>query len=259
MRRLYVLAAAVAVVLLAVGSAGARVLSDGTDTDLGSVGSTPGGVTFQGGCNILWYGTTSGSEATRLPGIGILLTITANPADLSIANLVNYDVLVIAYTGSGSIAAYQPDIQTFVGMGNGLLIHQPNFTGVTDYAPAGFESETEFLWCNGATAEQAVITDGSHPITSGLTDADLAGDFDTVNSLGAGYSVLSRNAVCDDPALAAGTSGLGRVVFETGNASSTAIDGGSDAYWVSIFDWLCSTGPVSTEESSWGGIKATYR
>jgi hypothetical protein len=260
MKRLYALTAIVAVALLAVGPASGRILSDGTDTELGSTGSSPSGLTVQGGCNVLWYGNSSGgTEVPRLAGLGLSITQAASSAELAIANLVNYDVLVVAYTPAGSITAYQPDIQMFVDMGRGLLLHQPNFTGTTDYAPTGFDADLSAIWCNGGTVEQAVITDGSHAIMSGLTDVDLAGDFDTVNSLGAGYSVLARNAVCNDPAVAAGTYGLGRVVLETGNASPTSLDPGSDAYWVNVFDWLCSPGPVSTEESSWGGIKATYR
>jgi hypothetical protein len=168
-------------------------------------------------CSVLWFGDDV-ENTSFLSALGLSFTVTSNPADLSAANLANYDVLVIAYKGPGVIGAHQADIAAFVSANNGLLIHQPNNVGALDYAPAGFGvTITDQCWCGGCASGpyDAEIVNGAHPITSGLANADLSGDFDSATSLGAGYTLLARNTVCtNNPALAAGTFGTGRVAFE---------------------------------------------
>jgi hypothetical protein len=105
-----------------------------------------------------------------------------------------------------------------------------------------------------------VIVNAAHPVTSGLADSDLSGDFDTVSGLGGGYTVLGVNAACvGNPSLAAGTFGTGRIVFETGNASPDALDPGSDLYWARVFEWLCAGTTTDTEHATWGSLKVLYR
>jgi len=214
-----------------------------------------------GACRILWFGIAQDQELARLASIGIIPTQTTNPADINPANLANYDVLVVAYTGPGVIGANQAAIAAFVAADNGLLIHQPEHTGVIDYAPAGFGLEiTDVCWCGGCNLFGATIVNGAHPITSGLADADLSGDFDTAANLGGSYTLLATNATCTaNPSLAAGTFGTGRVVFETGNASTLAFDPGSDAYWARIFEYLCVGSQTPTFDPTWGRLKVLYR
>jgi len=212
-------------------------------------------------CNVLWFGNGGPNEIPRLTGLGLAITQTTNPADLNPVNLANYDVLVVAYTGPGVIGANQPAIAAFVSADNGLLIHQPNTIGAIDYAPAGFGvSIPDNCWCGGCAQNDATIVNGAHPVTSGLGDADLSGDFDTAAGLGGSYTLLARNVTCvNNPSLAAGTFGTGRVVFETGNASPAAIDPGSDAYWAHLFEWLCIGATTPTNADTWGRLKVLYR
>lgn len=211
-------------------------------------------------CNVLWYGIDSrGEEIPRLTALGFTFTHTEDPADLSATNLANYDVLVIAFTGPGVIEAQQPAISAFTSADNGLLIHQPDRPGAIDYAPAGFGVTTaDLAYCE---LESATIVNGTHSITSGLTDSDLSGHFDVTTHLGAGYTVLATsNAACQPyPALAAGEFGSGRVVFETGNAGPNSIHPGSDFYWVRVFEWLCAGSTTPTENTTWGSVKILYR
>ena len=117
-----------------------------------------------------------------------------------------------------------------------------------------------FYFDYGATAEQATIVNGAHPVTAGLSDSDLSGDFDTATGLGAGYTLLARNVVCvGNAALAAGGFGPGRVVFETGNDSPQAVDPGSDMYWARVFEWLCVGSQTPTDQPTWGRVKTLYR
>jgi hypothetical protein len=211
-------------------------------------------------CSVLWFGDDV-ENTSFLSRLGLSFTVTSNPADLSAANLANYDVLVIAYTGPGVIGAHQADIAAFVSANNGLLIHQPNNLGALDYAPAGFDvTITDQCWCGGCGFNDAEIVNGAHPITSGLVNADLSGDFDTATSLGAGYTLLARNVVCtNNPALAAGAFGAGRVAFETGFPALASIDAGSDAYWAHLFEWLCIGAATPTNADTWGRLKVLYR
>ena len=217
--------------------------STGSDTDQ-PLPRTQASIAIGGACEILWFGTDFGStEISRFQSLGFNITHTLNPADVNPANLSNFDVLVVTATGAGVLGGAQPDIEAYVNGGNGLLIHQPNVAGGSDYAPTNFNVTTDPLWCNFPSDFAATIVDPSHPITTGLTDVDLAGDFDFVVFIGSGYTLLAENVVCADPALAAGTSGSGRVVFETGNASNSSTDAGSDQYWINVLTWLCEAEP----------------
>jgi hypothetical protein len=238
----YVSVFAAMLILLAFVSvpAGAGVTSTGMDPEATSIIILPDAVAQPDGCDILWFGLEY--DVARLTGLGFNITTTVAVGDLSLANLQNYDVLVIAYTGPGVAGSAQSDIEQFVNGGGGFLTHQPDATGTTDYAPTGFEvTIDDVFWCGGGTFEQAMIVNGPHPITSGLADADLSGDFDLVGSIGGGYTVLAENIECGDPALAVGTYGCGRVVFDTGNA--VGFDPGSDEYWLNLFEWLCEAEP----------------
>ena len=144
-------------------------------------------------------------------------------------------------------------------LGGGLLIHQPNHAGAIDYVPLGFEvSITDPVWCT-PDSYLAQIVDATHPITAGCVDSDLSGSFDGVGPLGSGFDVLAQNPACGYPALAAGTSGLGRVAFDTGNGSLQSVVPGTENYWDHLYSWLCTPGPISVQPSSWALVKSDYR
>ena len=219
--------------------------------------SNPGSIVHDRDCTVLYYSYTLGGDDTRLVDLGYDVVSTSDPADLAIDNLLNYTVLIIFLTAPGEITGYQGDISTFVDVGGSLFIHQPNAVGVVDYAPAGFDVEiTDVMWC--PEGYDAVIVDGSHPLTMGFTDDDLAGDFDTAGVLGDGYTLLTENAYCGTPQMAVGTYGQGRVLFDTANFHPNAYDPGSDAFVTNLMDWLCM-GVVSSEETTWSELKAIYR
>jgi hypothetical protein len=249
-----------AVLCLSFGTtAFASVNPSGTGTE---IHFQPAPVIQVGACRVLWFGSDNFAEVPRFQALGLSVTQTTNTADLSAGNLANYDVLIVAYTGPGSIGANQAAIANFVAADNGLLIHQPNIIGAIDYAPAGCGvTIVSECWCGdcNTTNFAGTIVNGAHPITSGLGDADLSGDFDNAANLGANYSVLARNTACASPSLAAASFGTGRVVFETGNASPLAFDPGSDAYWARIFEYLCVGSQTPTFDPTWGRLKVLYR
>jgi len=262
MRRTLPLLCSALVLLLAAG-AQAAILNNGVDTGRPPGQSAPSARHAES-CNVLWFGPGGGSgvEDQRISGLGFPATFTNNPADLSAANLVNYRILVVAGTGPGVIASAQAAIESFVRAGGGLLIHQPNISGVLDYTPAGFDvNTTDTYWCGFPSGHIGHIVNGSHPITGGLTDADLSGPFDWVASLGPGYALLAVNNLpgCMDPMLGAGTLDNGNVVYEDGNCYSGSLAPGSDQYWTNLFTWLCSGSPTPTHNETWGKLKSIYR
>jgi hypothetical protein len=258
MRRTRHLLLLAALLLLATAPAFSAILNNGIDTSKPTPAqrNNPTGP----GCPVLWYGQVIGDEVTRFAGLGYSITTTVNPADLTAANLSNYSILVIAYTGTGVLGPEQADIQNFVQTGHSLFVHQPNAAGLMDYTPVGFDVLiTNPAWCNFPSSPPATIVNAAHPITAGLADTDLSGAFDLVGALGPGFTLLTKSVVCGDPALAAGTFGAGRVAFDDGNGATSAFIPGTDAYWASIFFWLCTGGAVPTQHNTWGHLKTLYR
>jgi hypothetical protein len=233
----------------------AEVNSSGVDLDraAGDFGSV---VTFTE-CSVLYFAGTY-NDSQRLVDLGYNVTVTSNPGDLTLANLQNYDVLIIYTTGAGIIGAYQGDIETFVSGGGGLMIRQTDYVGTIDYAPTGFEvTDYSILWPCGY---ENCLVDDTHPITTGLTSADLSGVFDGVESIGAGYdTILAEQCSCHYPTLATGIFGGGVVVFDAGNFSPNALDPASDAYVMQVMDYLCYNGPVSTTPATWSSVKELFR
>jgi hypothetical protein len=222
---------------------------------------TPGAELAGGSSPTLFYfGSTLGGEPEDFAALGFSVTVADTVADLQLTNLLNFDVLILGFVHPDDtrLGPYQPDIEQYVLVGHGLLIHQPNAPGVIRYAPTGFELEIESQWwCGvpggGASTETEVVFP-DHPAIAGLPPDQVGCDADQVAWIGPAYALLTRNLECLDPAMAAGTFGLGRVVFETGNVKC-----GCEEYWIQVLNWLGLTGPVSVKSQSWGVTKAQYR
>ncbi len=242
----------------AVAPAAAEILDTGVDTE--KVVEAPTVISPAAVCPILWVRDGGAdAEVERLRALGLDIRI-GGFAELNPEGLEPYGVVVVAYMQSGLLTQYRTALQDFVVSGGGLLIHQPNASGLLDYTPTGFDvTMISELWCSGGTESGTTIVNEEHPLTAGLLPEDLSGDFDEVGALGPGFTVLAENSVCGDPALAAGTLGLGRVVLETGNANLQSVDPGTEAYWDRLFGWLCTPGTIAVEPVSWGQTKAMYR
>ncbi|MBD3334486.1 MAG: hypothetical protein GF355_03130 [Candidatus Eisenbacteria bacterium] len=211
-------------------------------------------------CTIFYYGDPMG-EVVRFTGLGYDVTVGA---DLSYANISQYDVVVIPLTGPGAIGGYQADIESYVGEGGGLWIHQPgSTTGQLDYAPPGFDLFiTAAGFCSPFSGNE--IVEPGHPTMTGLTVADLPGRFDTIRTadLGGSYTLIAKGTgSCSIDTHCAGGGYIdGKVFLDTSNLSSQSGDPGSDDYVVNVVEWLCGgQEPTATESSTWGTIKSLYR
>jgi hypothetical protein len=208
-------------------------------------------------CSVFMFGDAMG-EASRFSALGFIVTVGA---DLSYANISQYDVVVIPLVAPGVIGGWQGDIEQFVDGGGGLFIHQPNAIGLIDYAPTGFEfTETNNFWCD--PPDQNQIVDTAHPTMAGLANADLAGRFDQVSigALGTGYGLIAKGiGACEnDVCCAGGCYGAGRVFLDLSNLSSGSIDPGADLYVVNVLDWLCDGGASPATETTWGAVKSAF-
>lgn len=214
-------------------------------------------------CSILYFTDRSAGETeyAGLVGWGLVMDFSNNAADLNLDNLLNYDVLIMAFVGPDVLNAEQDTaVETFVDVGGSLYIHQPGAVGEILYGPPGFEITIEDVyWCQGPNQLyfSACLVDGSHPLTAGFTNDDLQGDYDLVGDIGPAYNLLAHNCVCEDPALAVGYHGTGLVVFDTGNFFGAETP--SAEYVENLFDYLCTGHVVSSERAAWGNIKSLYR
>lgn len=190
--------------------------------------------------NVLFYNPYS-NEAERVRSLGYKVTTTTNIADLARSNLQNYDVLWIGITADpATYSGYNTHIRNWVYYdGGGVIVEQPNMIGTVTLFPYGYEVEVDDIFWPSSGSD-TVITNGSHPITQGLADTDLTGNYDTVYDVDIGYKwwVLARSATESDVvALLAAYYGSGRFVFNTGNAT---FGYGSDVYLQQKIDWAAN-------------------
>jgi len=235
-----------------------KTLVDSKEDLIGSVGSTGAyrwvyfclnllgdpETSLQGGvapkASILFFSSFSRpSEVARLQSLGYAVTESSAPADLTLVNLRNYDILMIYLTASADYSTQNTEIRNWVREERGgLIVVQPDETGSVSVFPAGFEVSVGSIYLPSTSA--ACITNDLHPITYGLVDADMSGNFDQVEDtdIGPSWDILARD--CDDTSqvvLLAGVYGSGRLVFNTHNFSRYSMDSGSDQFLEQMIEW----------------------
>ena len=191
----------------------------------------------------------------RITSLGYSVQTTTNPAELTLSNLSNYYVLWIDYATNPSIYASQnSQIRAWVNGGGGLIVTQPEFVGNVTVFPPGFEV---FIYDGSWPGNwAATIVNPTHPITLGLVDEDLSGNFDWVRSedIGTNWDILAVDLETpSDVALLAGEYGVGRLVFNTGNFQGLSGDPGSDMYLRQMICWA-GCGQCGVSDSDEDGI-----
>ena len=201
----------------------------------------------------------------RLRGLGYDVTDTFDAFDLTRSNLQNYDVLWIdAGNGVQWNPTLRAEIQPWVAEdGAGLVFTQPDDAGKVELFPPGFEVTVYDDGWPGwpGSGGHAVIVDGSHPITTGLGDMDIAGNGDWVwkDDTGPSWDILGVDELLPDDvvALLAGEYDEGRMVFNTGNYSSQSSDPGTDQYVIQLLTWLSQKEPPPQPCSAAATVGAT--
>ena len=187
----------------------------------------------------------------RLRALGYSVVETTDGNDLARENLQNYDVLWLDVGSPNQWApVYADPVRAWIAEdGGGLIFTQPNDWGEVEIFPPGFEVTVyDDVWPGWpGSGGHAVIVDGSHPITMGLGEMDIAGNGDWVwkDDIGTSWDILGVDELLPDDvvALIAGEYGEGRMVFNTGNFSSQSSDPGTDQYVIQLLTWLSQKEP----------------
>jgi hypothetical protein len=243
------------------GMSSAEIDTEGYDPSVAPV--FPTSSSKLDGCNVLYYSEReelSVPEISALQSLGLNVTGSSNPVEMTLEYLLGFNVLVLAFVPPGELTAQAAAIEQFVSVGGSLYIHQPAGQGDATYGPPGFEvSILSNAWCTYPGPDVwACIIDPSHPLVTSFTNDDLGGALDWVGDLGSGFSIVAESCVCHDPAIAAGEYGDGLVVFDTTYLASVASPHGD--FIVHFFTYLCEgQGPVATESTTWGSVKSFFR
>jgi len=188
------------------------------------------------------------STVSRMRNMGYDVTESTDPSDLTRTNLGSYDVLWIGYSTSPSFYASQNgEIRSWVSEdGGGLIVEQPDYAGAVTVFPPGFE--VDITSNSQPTTYEGCIANSSHPITQGLSDTHLSGNFDQVEDadIGSQWDILARD--CDATSqivLLAGNYGSGKLIFNTHNFGVFSPDRGSNQYLSRLLDWTGSGAKTS--------------
>jgi hypothetical protein len=203
----------------------------------------------------------SEGDAARLEDLGMTVTVTRDSADLEGANLAGYDVVVLWQVPAGVIGDHAADLESYVQSGKGLFVHSPGGVGVLDYLPSGFEiSVASQELCNPQSTvdTRMCVVDASPPLVSGFDGFDLSGALLQTGSLGPSYTLLAENCLCEDPSLAAGSLGEGRIVFDTGFFASGTLFPGRDDYITDLFNYLRTGRTIAVLQTTWSTLKVTF-
>ncbi|MBN1270770.1 MAG: carboxypeptidase regulatory-like domain-containing protein [Candidatus Aminicenantes bacterium] len=196
------------------------------------------------GVSILYFGKNS-SEPSWFASMGATTHSITNPNDVTATLLSQYDVFFIGYSAEdqyGSLTPKKTIIQNFIANGGGVILEQPSVTGYTcGFFPSGFAVTVFSTWWKGSSSSMYITAAGqNHPITKGLTTADLSGNFEEVrdSQIGAQWEILVRHSVyTNNVVLLAGEYQNGRLVFFTGNMGSASSKRGSTQYAKNMINW----------------------
>lgn len=183
--------------------------------------------------------TFATAVSSRIAALGFETVPWTDASMVTTENLNGVNALMVLSGFAFLLESQNGVIESYVANGGALIVEQPNIVGPVPIMPPGLEvSVADRTYPNiGA----ALTAEGlAHPMTTGLFDADLSGNMDTVyaQDISSAYTILAAGALNPDlVALAAATYGNGKVVFHTGNVHPYSILPGSDEYLRRMVTW----------------------
>ena len=178
--------------------------------------------------------------ANRITSLGYSTVVWTNPSTVTPENLSGVDVLFVVTGFAASLEDQASVIESYVAGGGGLVLEQPNLEGPVAILPPGLGAGVFSRWYDNLNV--LITPDGlTHPITAGLTAADIPGNMDTVRigDISPAYTVLAVGAANPNlVVVAAAVYGKGRVVLDTGNVHPWSLRPGSDLYLRELLDWV---------------------
>jgi hypothetical protein len=213
--------------------------------------------------------SNAGNFVNRATSLGYATAHWTTSAQVNQSSLEGTDVLFVQTGSAWELAAKASLIADWVSQGGGLIVEQPNQSGPVAILPPGLDITIWDWHYDGSHSgpdpvRNVLITarGASHPITFGLTTADVCQNADRVlrSDVSAAYDILGVQVTNTDyVAVAAATYGEGRVVFHTGNTSPDAMTPGSDQYIRQMIDWAAVPEPTTLLLLVASGLLVTRR
>jgi hypothetical protein len=198
---------------------------------------------------------STGTFPGRISGLGYTYELWWSPTQVTESALLNVDVFYVHTARAPMLSNEAATISAWVNQGNGLIVEQPNQTGLVAILPPTLPISIWSKSYDGTNVgpdpvRAVVVTDVGvvHPVTTGLMTGDICENADRVlrSDVAAGYDILGvQISNANYVAVAAATYGLGRVVFHTGNTSPGAFSPGSDQYVQQMIDWAAVPEPAA--------------
>ncbi len=161
----------------------------------------------------------------RLTQLGFTVD-NISQTELNIGNFSQYDVVYLPsawydndYSDPSAFDAAYLDFRTYVSQGGGLVVEQPNPD--TPSSPSLLPYTVTF---DESMAFDGEVVFSGHPITEGLTDADMPGGTDEITSYDTDhYLELAQDDTTGYPTLLVLIHGLGKIAIHTANSAMSVI------------------------------------
>ncbi|NLF39949.1 hypothetical protein GX586_10910 [bacterium] len=217
----------------------------------------------------IFGGSSTGAFPVRAASLGYATEFWWLPAQITPPSLANVDVLYVTSGNTAKLSNEAATIVSWVSQGNGLIVEQPNVTGLVAILPPSLPISIWSKDYDGTNVgpdpvRNVLITPAGalHPITAGLAGSEICQNLERVlhSDVAPGYDILGVQASNTNyVAVAAATCGLGRVVFHTGNAGTNSFSPGSDTYIQQMLDWAAVPEPHAALALAAAGILSARR
>jgi hypothetical protein len=184
----------------------------------------------------------------RLQNLGYN-NINLIPAQSGLETFLQHDVIYLpvgwaqGYGGApDTILQYSEDYKTYVTMGGGLFLEQPNpYTLPGDSLVVTLlPVPVTFHYFYNQDDYPPVVVDPLHEITNGLSGDVLPFPADSIPSLDAMYHVLVQGRISGNPSLFVAEYGSGKILVHTAHPSATATHPFSDTAYMRMINWVKS-------------------
>jgi len=219
------------------------------------------GINALNGVKVLYIYSALYDTPNRLSSLGasVYQIQVNNLGNISADSLCKYDVVLVDIQAIWSLGFLSANLQSYVSMGGGYWINQPNQVGNVPTLPAGFSVYVSSQWwnCGYSSCQKYTPLALLHPITTGLNKDETSGDYDIQGSWGNSWNILIIDTTNgpNDPTLMVGNYGNGRIAYTDHCFSWNCVDPGTNNYLERITKWVASGScgtftPLSSDEKA---------
>ncbi len=238
-----------------------NLTSDGRISSSFKVEPNQSSIQSLNGVKVLYIYADPWDTPSRLQSLGAsVYQVHVNSlGNISADSLCKYDVVMVDIHAVWSLGFLSANLQSYVSLGGGYWINQPNMGGNVPTLPPGFSVNISSEWwnCGTSSCQQFTPAASNHPITSGLNIDETSGDYDIQGSWGNNWTVLiiDNSNGPNDPTLMVGIYGAGRLAYTDHCLGWNCVDPGTNNYLERVAKWVasgtCGTyTPVNYNESA---------